>query len=699
MNFQGRFKLGLIALAVFGFSVSAAWAGLDSVSGFDYQNVDGVVVPIDVAPTTIPGEVAYSLANGFPLWYGDGTLLDDNTPLKFQLCLDQGAQREDDGATFFPCFLEANPGAPVSFPNNFGAEALWYASRAFATFNSTLDGSHVGLPGSPSGDMLFRGDLEASFGLDLGALDGDQIAFSRIRLRISVPMPGIYEVTHPYGSFIYRLEDVGRRVIDQTRDIGNKPVPGGPPPTGGDFTLALFDGEEPQFPDPFDNTLEHLDFSVNHGIVSDDGASIGPFLIPVGELILAQNGDVYIADPGTAANPLAGPVEGSPNGNDFFQLELLWLLEEGEDGVLLQVDPAARNFVLNAVEATQLVRVDDFQLMGKLFLDLPNLPPSAEPLFAVTAPGRPLIIDVSDHVHDAFIAEANEYGIKAPLQAIGLPTDPSDLSKEILLTTPLTTEGGTVRRVTTVATGVSTLRYFPRADFAGIDSFHYVVQDEGGLISDPAEVRVLVENLAVPQAEYRVRTGQWRIAGISSFVADDNFVTLRGGPRADLSGAGSVVGQVALRPSSNSLEYLVKFDPLPAGEIIEILIHAGAPGADGPAIMELFFLSDSNDPFTGTRSGTVTTFVQQPALGILTFDDAVDAILAGNAHVSVRTQGGAGNDLRGAIVNPVIAIAEVTADGHWLFEGKSPFSPGLLPSVSVESKNGIRHPGLPVRIR
>ncbi|WP_429886160.1 CHRD domain-containing protein [Geoalkalibacter halelectricus] len=687
MDYQGRLIAGLVALAVFCFFAMPGLAALDSVSGV---NADGT----EIVPTVVPGEVAYSLANGFPLWYWDGTFLDDDTPLKLQLCLDQRAEKMD-GALFFPCFLEANPGAPVSFPNNFGPEAFWYASRAATTFNSTLNGNHVGLPGSPSGDMLFRGDLEASFGLDLGALDGDQIAFSRIRLRISVPMPGIYEVTHPYGSFIYRLEDVGRRVIDQTQDIGNKPVPAGPPPTGGNFTLALLDGDPPQFPDPFDNTLVHLDFSANHELVNDDGASIGPFLIPVGELALAQNGDVYLADPGTDANPLAGPVEGSPNGDDFFQLELLWLLEADEDGVLVQVDPAARNFVLNADTDSQIVRVDDFQLMGKLFIDLPNLPPSAEPLFAVTAPGRPLIIDVRGHVHDAFIAGTNEYGIKEPLQAIGLPTDPSDLFAEILLATPLTTEGGTVRRVTTVATGVSTFRYVPRADFSGIDSFHYVVQDAGGLISDPAEVRVLVENLDVGQAEYRVRTGQWRIAGSSSFVDDANFITLRGGPRADLSGA----GQVALRPSSNSLEFLVKVDPLLADEIIEILIHAGAPGAGGPAIMELFFLSDPNDPFTGTRRGTVTTFVQQPALGILTFADAVDAILAGNAHVRVRTQGGPGGDLRGAIVNPVIASAEVIPDGHWLFEGKSPLSPGLLPSVSVESKNGIRHPGLTVRIR
>ena len=30
-------------------------------------------------------------------------------------------------------------------------------------------------------------------------LDGDQISFARIRMRVNIPVAGIYTITHPYG--------------------------------------------------------------------------------------------------------------------------------------------------------------------------------------------------------------------------------------------------------------------------------------------------------------------------------------------------------------------------------------------------------------------------------------------------------------------------------------------------------------------
>ena len=59
-------------------------------------------------------------ANGFPLWYQDqaGTTL--------ELCLDTVSS-----AAGPLCLLaQPNPNAPISFPDNFGAEAFWWSATS-----------------------------------------------------------------------------------------------------------------------------------------------------------------------------------------------------------------------------------------------------------------------------------------------------------------------------------------------------------------------------------------------------------------------------------------------------------------------------------------------------------------------------------------------------------------------------------------
>ena len=79
-----------------------------------------------------------------------------------------------------------------------------------------------------------------------------------------------------------------------------------------------------------------------------------------------------------------------------------------------------------------------------------------------------------------------------PVIAIGLPSiDPADPLGTILLTRSLTTlNGGTVQRFTEFATGRTTFVYTPAPAFTGVDTFQYVVQDKGGLVSAPATVTV-----------------------------------------------------------------------------------------------------------------------------------------------------------------------------------------------------------------
>jgi len=143
--------------------------------------------------------------NGFPEWYKDSTGL----ALKF--C--------DDPA--FCTFLTAelpNPGAPMSFPDNYPGEMFWWTGEA-----------DIGFVG---GSALLIMAVEGSFFSGI-PVDGDQITFSRIRLKINgLVAGGQYTITHPYG-VLNLVADAGG-VINYVSDIGIG-APGDP----GGFALLL----------------------------------------------------------------------------------------------------------------------------------------------------------------------------------------------------------------------------------------------------------------------------------------------------------------------------------------------------------------------------------------------------------------------------------------------------------------------------
>jgi hypothetical protein len=698
----GLFRLLVIAIGSVLVLVSPAIAALDSVSGRQNGNL---LTSIGIGGE--PTQVAYSLANGFPIWYSDGTTVvspDGPIPLKLQLCLDQTVQILG-GGTFFPCFLEANPNAPVSFPNNFGPEAFWWAATAATTFTSS-DGS--------LNSMAFTAGQEAAFGLGFGAFDGDQIAFNRIRLRITVPVPGIYRVTHPYGTFDYHVTAAGLRAINQTQDVGNLPPEAAGPPPSGNFTLALNDGVAP--PEGFDPlAVDPLADPLAHdGVVDFLGKGIGPFLIVAVEpggaplpLVESVTGDLYLSDPGDVIhNEL--PITRGPVANTF-SLELISLLplvpDPVNEGEFLLVDPASVDFFLNGPEESQLVVVTDFQIMGKLFRDLPNQAPVAVDDFVGVRKGQSVDIDVvANDLMDgrnAFQPGVNEYTINP--QALGLPTNPDDLLAEIKLARRMDlASGAKVQRFTNISTGRSFYGYDPPSvDFTGIDSFWYVVQDHGGLISAPALVQVLVEDLTLDKAEYRPRLGKWYIEGTSSYTTD-NFVNLYGGPRTQFSPMPDVTtsasGQLAMRMTEAGIDYALVVDPLPASPVTSITLRLGGPSGD--ALMEIFF-SGVHGPFNGTLSGTLT-----PAQSLFPFAEVIEAINAGNAYVRVDTSSRPLGELRGQLLQSVIAenvavmppVGEETM-GRWVFEGKSTISPGLLPHVQAESRYKVLSPGRSLRFR
>lgn len=146
---------------------------------------------------------------GFAAWYQDshGRTLD--------LCLSKAVSSRVAGAPGAPaymCLLGATPGVfddaqPIVFPTNFPDEAFWF----------TGDGSIV--DAARGIDLTYVSAVEAAFAAE-EPVEGDQVSFGRIRIRVDVPTAGVYTITHPYGVDIFDVPAGGSRAINMTRDIG-----------------------------------------------------------------------------------------------------------------------------------------------------------------------------------------------------------------------------------------------------------------------------------------------------------------------------------------------------------------------------------------------------------------------------------------------------------------------------------------------
>jgi len=163
----------------------------------------------------------YNPANGgFAAWYQDthGRTLD--------LCLTKAVSSRVAGAPGAPsymCTLLPTPGVfddtqPIVFPSNFPDEAFWFTADA-----AIVDAAR-GI------DLSYGTAIEAAFAAE-EPVEGDQVSFARVRIRVDVPTAGTYVITHPYGVEVFDVPAAGRRAINMTRDIG---IAG-----AGDFSGAL----------------------------------------------------------------------------------------------------------------------------------------------------------------------------------------------------------------------------------------------------------------------------------------------------------------------------------------------------------------------------------------------------------------------------------------------------------------------------
>lgn len=156
--------------------------------------------------------------------------------------------------TFFDPVIEGNA---FSAQVGFGAEAFYWAA------DSTIE-----LPGGGNAILVLA--LEAAWAGE-EPVDGDQMVFGRVRIRIDVTTPGTYTVVHPFGTEVFPNVQPGIRAINMTRDIGVTPL------------------------------------AFQEALTSD----IGPFLIAVTPAPPAG----FVGDPG-----IAQTVAGSPTGNNFFRI-------------------------------------------------------------------------------------------------------------------------------------------------------------------------------------------------------------------------------------------------------------------------------------------------------------------------------------------------------------------------------------------
>jgi len=152
----------------------------------------------------------YLPANGsFAAWYQDthGRTMD--------LCLSKAVSSRAPGAPGAPsymCTLLPTPGVfddaqPIVFPTNFPDEAFWFTADA-----AIVDAAR-------GVDLSFGTAIEAAFAAE-EPIEGDQVSFARVRIRVDVPTAGTYVITHPYGVDVFNIDTPGRRAINMTRDIG-----------------------------------------------------------------------------------------------------------------------------------------------------------------------------------------------------------------------------------------------------------------------------------------------------------------------------------------------------------------------------------------------------------------------------------------------------------------------------------------------
>ena len=120
-------------------------------------------------------------------------------------------------------------------------------------------------------------------------------------------------------------------------------------------------------------------------------------------------------------------------------------------------------------------------------------------------------------------------------------------------------------------------------------------------------------------------------------------------PTAVLTGAAGSA-EIFLDITNQEFLVILKVYNLPTGTTASH-IHVGGPGLSGPVVINFPIPTGViGDVGTLTFRVGAGAFVARPAQGINTIDDAIQAVLNGNAYVNVHTQANPGGEIRGPLV-------------------------------------------------
>lgn len=231
------------------------------------------VGPINLAPPVINETEATITGYAFryPIWYQEkvGTPEAPIGGLQLTLCTPGDVMCISD---------PINQAVPAQSQLLTGGEGFWWSADARIEL--------------PAGRAQLGLALEATFGGDESLIDGQQIAFGRVRLRIPTAQAGTYRVTHPYATQEFVVTDVAAG-INYTADIGIAD----PADPDGAFVGALYSDIGPTF-------LKWETFN-------EDPLLTDPLLVTVNAANPLLN-NYHVGNPA-----FLRPVKDGPNGNRF----------------------------------------------------------------------------------------------------------------------------------------------------------------------------------------------------------------------------------------------------------------------------------------------------------------------------------------------------------------------------------------------
>lgn len=140
------------------------------------------------------------------------------------------------------------------------------------------------------------------------------------------------------------------------------------------------------------------------------------------------------------------------------------------------------------------------------------------------------------------------------------------------------------------------------------------------------------------------------LAGLASAQEVRMAATLTGGEETPGLLTGAVgTAEVVVDTVRRSVTVVLSLFNLPTGSTAGH-IHVGPKGVAGPVVLDFGFPAGRTGDLGLTLTLTQRDFRPRPEIGIVTMDDAIQAIVGGNAYVNIHTSAFPAGEVRGQIL-------------------------------------------------